>query len=1009
MDLPSNQNRHASSVDNNNERARKYNVNRNSTPFYASKWFAIIMIVIAIGLLAVSIALAIALAIKSKSTDGSASATYTPTTGSTSATNAPTTGTTVSASQSFVLKCDPVISTNTKNQAETRDDTTQQTKMKLPVASSRVGNNILLKNTYIVEFPADVDVKNHFVRVTTSLKASNQIVESEIVLRHVISSSIFNGASFSTTTNDSIEAAQLIENAINIHPVYLVPGPRLFQNTFSSDRSINTSQYLINAFDLTGVNQVHSQFQNTGKGVRVAVIDTGVDYAHPALGGCFGTGCKVAFGYDFAGDQFSSSNPIPVPDNDPIDNCSSSSHGTHVAGIVGANINGINQTYFIPSVPFSGVAPDVTLGAYRVFGCPADMTTTDLVTAALYRAYDDKADIITISIGGAAAYTEDPRTIAIQRITNMGVYVTVALGNEGEGGLETVNMPGAAPDAMGIGSADSTYTLRYYIIAPDGSKIFYDPGTAFDPNGGANDGCITSNPSMNGTVVLFTYTAQDICSVGYRCNLAFEVGARGCLIYSLGLTTEGSYFIPTGTISLADGQRIISTVAANPSAIYTFTNLFGLSSMSTAGTPSSFSSLGLSGDLLIKPQITGIGGMVYSTISVSAAVQNSLPKPYMISSGTSMATPYVAGTLALFLASIGNPAPYTVSGYAQNGQCRPTFSLVKNIFQSTANAIQIYNSIVFATSAMQGAGLVNVYQAITAGTIFSPSELALNDTVRRATSYRVNVINIGNQTAIYTMSHSGAALATGKATGDDQLLAQPVYTADYADVTINPIQFTLQPGYSREITLQFGEPTNADPNLLPVFSGFIYATNQVNGEVTHLFYAGMVGDYGNAGIFVRNTTSGVITGIQKSDDTYVSEGELPSLNATTGIKIQIVLAWSTRVVIVQIIPANGTILIGLNVSSAVMFTDSDESEAVIVDPPRNAAAGVGTSFAESYPAVWNGKVVLNSVNGNASVTTMRNLNPGTYRIQFSALKHFGNPSNDNDFEVFNSPAFNLVF
>ncbi|CAF3980441.1 unnamed protein product [Adineta steineri] len=1008
MDLPSNQNRHASSVDNNNERARKYNVNRNSTPFYASKWFAIIMIVIAIGLLAVSIALAIALAIKSKSTNGSTYATNALTTGSTSASSAPTTGTTVSASQSFVLKCDPVMSTNTKNQAETRDDTTQQTKIKLPVASSRVGNNILLKNTYIVEFPADVDVKNHFVRVTTSLKASNQIVESEIVLRHVISSSIFNGASFSTTTNDSIEAAQLIENAINIHPVYLVPGPRLLQNTFSSDRSINTSQYLINAFDLTGVNQVHSQFQNTGKGVRVAVIDTGVDYAHPALGGCFGTGCKVAFGYDFAGDQFSSSNPIPVPDNDPIDNCSSSSHGTHVAGIVGANINGINQTYFIPSVPFSGVAPDVTLGAYRVFGCPADMTTTDLVTAALYRAYDDKADIITISIGGAAAYTEDPRTIAIQRITNMGVYVTVALGNEGEGGLETVNMPGAAPDAMAIGSADSTYTLRYYIIAPDDSKIFYDPGTAFDPNGEANDGCVTSNPSMNGTVVLFTYTAQDICSVGYRCNLAFEAGARGCLIYNIGLTL-GSYFIPTGSISLADAQRIISTVAANPSAIYTFTNLFGLSSMSTAGTPSTFSSLGLTGDLLIKPQITGIGGMVYSTISVSAAVQNSLPKPYMISSGTSMATPYVAGTLALFLASIGNPAPYTVSGYAQNGQCRPTFSLVKNIFQSTANAIQIYNSIVFATSAMQGAGLVNVYQAITAGTIFSPSELALNDTVRRATSYRVSVINIGNQTAIYTMSHSGAALATGKATGDDQLLAQPVYTADYADVTINPIQFTLQPGYSREITLQFGEPTNADPNLLPVFSGFIYATNQVNGEVTHLFYAGMVGDYGNAGIFVRNTTSGVITGIQKSDDTYVSEGELPSLNATTGIKIQIVLAWSTRVVIVQIIPANGTILVGLNVSSAVMFTDSDESEAVIVDPPRNAAAGVGTSFAESYPAVWNGKVVLNSVNGNASVTTMRNLNPGTYRIQFSALKHFGNPSNDNDFEVFNSPAFNLMF
>jgi hypothetical protein len=136
--------------------------------------------------------------------------------------------------------------------------------------------------------------------------------------------------------------------------------------------------------------------------------------------------------------------------------------------------------------------------------------------------------------------------------------------------------------------------------------------------------------------------------------------------------------------------------------------------------------------------------------------------------------------LALFLASIGNPAPYTVNGYAQDGNCRPTFSLVKNIFQSSAKTISIYNSALFATTVMQGAGLVNAYQAITATTIFSPSELGLNDTVRRATSYRVSVINIGSETAVYTMSNSGAALATGKSTGDDQLLGTPVYTGDYA-------------------------------------------------------------------------------------------------------------------------------------------------------------------------------------------------------------------------------------
>jgi hypothetical protein len=75
----------------------------------------------------------------------------------------------------------------------------------------------------------------------------------------------------------------------------------------------------------------------------------------------------------------------------------------------------------------------------------------------------------------------------------------------------------------------------------------------------------------------------------------------------------------------------------------------------------------------------------------------------------------------------------------------------------------------------------------------------------------------------------------------------------------------------------------------------------------------MVGDYGNAGIFVRNSKSGVITGIQNSNGTYVSDGEMSSLNATTGLTIVMVLAWSTRLVSAEIIPANGSILDGLNV------------------------------------------------------------------------------------------------
>lgn len=67
----------------------------------------------------------------------------------------------------------------------------------------------------------------------------------------------------------------------------------------------------------------------TGAGVKVAVIDTGVDYYHPALGGCFGKGCLISFGYDLVGDDYDGSND-PVPDDDPLDLCEG--HGTHVSG-----------------------------------------------------------------------------------------------------------------------------------------------------------------------------------------------------------------------------------------------------------------------------------------------------------------------------------------------------------------------------------------------------------------------------------------------------------------------------------------------------------------------------------------------------------------------------------------------------------------------------------------------------------------------------------------------------
>ncbi|KAJ3010803.1 UNVERIFIED_CONTAM: hypothetical protein HDU68_001961, partial [Siphonaria sp. JEL0065] len=124
-----------------------------------------------------------------------------------------------------------------------------------------------------------------------------------------------------------------------------------------SSSSVESAQFPAEAIHgITGVNDARQFLKLTGKGINVAVIDTGVYYRHPALGGGFGPGCKVSKGYDFAGDAYDGYT-IPQPDEDPIDNCSDSSHGTgtHVAGIVAADARNITTPGFIPSSPFTGV------------------------------------------------------------------------------------------------------------------------------------------------------------------------------------------------------------------------------------------------------------------------------------------------------------------------------------------------------------------------------------------------------------------------------------------------------------------------------------------------------------------------------------------------------------------------------------------------------------------------------------------------------------------------------
>jgi len=187
---------------------------------------------------------------------------------------------------------------------------------------------------------------------------------------------------------------------------------------------------LINADEVW--KEIDAQGYNvTGRGIKVAIIDSGIDYTHPDLGNCTteeflnGQCEKVIYGYDFYNDD-----PDPMDDH---------GHGTHCAGIVAANGS------------LKGVAPDAKLLAYKVCSsggsCPTDDILAAIENATLYG-----ADVISISLGGSG-YADNPFTEAIENAIANGTVVVIAAGNSGPG-YDTIEAPGATIKAITVGASD---------------------------------------------------------------------------------------------------------------------------------------------------------------------------------------------------------------------------------------------------------------------------------------------------------------------------------------------------------------------------------------------------------------------------------------------------------------------------------------------------------------------------------------------------------------------------
>jgi minor extracellular serine protease Vpr len=648
---------------------------------------------------------------------------------------------------------------------------------------------------------------------------------------------LFNGFSVEVSPANRAALAR-VAGVKAMYPVQLIQAP-----TPTERQQIRAD--LASALAQTGANVAQNSLGLTGAGVKVGVVDTGIDIDHPAFGGNGSNGStpfpteRVAYGYDLVGDAYNADpssptyNPVPMPDPNP-DDCGG--HGTHVAGIVGANGGGL-----------TGVAPGATLGAYRVFGC-AGSSSSDIIVAALERAYADGMDIINQSLGAARQWPQYPTAQASSRLVDMGVVMVASIGNNGPGGgspdaLFAAGAPGVGEKVIGVASYDNTFVRQQaFRVSPGNQLMGFNPAAAAPaaPTSGTYalsstgtpaslaDGCAAADfagfPAGNVALI-----RRGTCSFNIKSVNAQGAGAAAVIIYNnvagaaQSITVAGppDVTIPVVSITDVDGASLHNT----PGATITWTDQTISTPLATGNLISGFSSFGLAADLTLKPNIGAPGGLIYSAYPLEAG-------GYATLSGTSMSAPHVAGGIALIK------------------EARPEISAGKMLahIQNTADPKNWSGSpgLGFLDHVhRQGAGMMDIVGTVQSKTLVEPSQIALGESETGPQTVRLTLTNNGASAVTYGLSHVGA-LSTGPnttcgaASCPASFALSGVYTG-FAGVAFSASSVTVPGNGSASVDVTIA--ANAGLVDRGIYGGYVTLTPQGGGETLRVPYAGLKGDY----------------------------------------------------------------------------------------------------------------------------------------------------------------------
>lgn len=454
----------------------------------------------------------------------------------------------------------------------------------------------------------------------------------------------------------------------------------------------------------------------TGAGVRVGIVDSGIDYLHADFGGngdasafsandpvvvepgTFPTS-KVVGGYDFVGTSYNADTPstsIPHPDPDPLD-CAENGHGTHVAGIAaGLGVVTNSQPYLGPydsSLPQSmfaigpGVAPEAQLYALKVFGCSG--STAAVVDALEWAAdpngdedYSDRLDVVNLSLGSPFGLDSpgDVEQEAINTLVELGCIVVASAGNDGNTSC-VLSGPSVAQQAISVANSidEGSSTAAVEVLSPPESVglleaiegAFTLPLTATGPieaelvQTDPADACgILSTPStLSGRIALID---RGTCYFVDKVRRAQEAGALAVIMVNnvsgppiaMGGTPEYTVSIPGVMISQTDGAKLKAALPSKPRVRLDAGKVISHPEYADQLDSSSSRGPALPWNRL-KPDIAAPGHVIASARAGSGAGLVRL-------TGTSMAAPHVTGAAALLRALHPNWSPEDIKAALMN-------------------------------------------------------------------------------------------------------------------------------------------------------------------------------------------------------------------------------------------------------------------------------------------------------------------------------------------------------